>query len=185
MGILLYYHKSKYISNINNTAKNSNLYLGANSDLKIWNTNIYIYGYKGDILASRGSARVDNNNNIITAKHNIYKTGLVYEIYNSDNQTKYEIDDMIWSGEYDIAIIKSSKLIDHKYNNISNKYMTNDNAKNSGYIYINGSAEEWQSGSPVYCQNNIYVCGIVIANNDHNDQVKVLLINKEMINNIK
>ena len=72
--------KNKDISN-----RNSISYTKLNKE-NMADSNIYIYGYQGDILTSRGVGFLDmDSDNIITVKHNINKSDNTYYIYDSVN----------------------------------------------------------------------------------------------------
>lgn len=146
---------------------------------------MYIYGYQGDILTSRGAAFSDWNNNIITVKHNVDRSDNTYYIYMLFSREKAEKENWIWfekiylSWNIDLAIIESKNYIDVIWSKLST------NINNSWYIYLSWQAEPWQSWSPVYCDDNQYICGIIVANNETTQSVKILLINQNMVNDIK
>ena len=152
-------------------------------------SNIYIYGYQGDILTSRGIGFLDmDSDNIITVNHNIDKSDNTYYIYDSVNDQRINIDDIYRSSSEDLSLIYSQEYLNKNMTSMwihGNFYRITDNIANSWYIYLSWQAEPWQSWSPVYCDNMAEICGIIVANNELKNQVKILLINQKIINDIK
>ena len=209
-------NKNKDISN-----RNSISYTKLDKN-KIADSNIYIYGYQGDILTSRGIWFLDmDSDNIVTVKHNINKSDNTYYIYDSVNgqqnpnknaifdlsitrnndqsgniyyqydskkDQRINIDDIYKSSGEDLSLIYSQEYINKNVTSIWinwNFYKITDNIANSWYIYLSWQAKPWQSWSPVYCDNMAEICGIIVASNEFKNQVKILLINKNIVNDIK
>ncbi len=155
----------------------------------IADSNIYIYGYQGDILTSRGVGFLDmDSDNIITVSHNIDKSDNTYYIHDSKNNQKINIDNIYKSSGEDLSLIYSQEYLRKNVTSIWinwDFYKITDNTANSWYIYLSWQVNPWQSGSPVYCDNDVEICGIIIANNELKNQIKILLINQKTISDVK
>lgn len=180
--------KKGYTSNTNQTIDTKISYKTLDNS-KIADSNIYIYGYQGDILTSKGAGFLDRDNDVIvTANHNTNKPDNAYYIYDSRVNQKIKIDDMKYLSWDDLAVIYSQEYLNNNMTSMWtnwNFYHVSKNIDNSWYIYLSWQAESWQSWSPVYCDDKQYICGIIVANNETTQSVKILLINQNMVNDIK
>lgn len=180
--------KKGYTSNTNQTIDAKISYKTLDNS-KIADSNIYIYGYQGDILTSKGAGFLDRDNDVIvTANHNTNKSDNTYYIYDSRVNQKIKIDDMKYLSWDDLAVIYSQEYLNNNMTSAWtrwNFYSISENINNSWYIYLSWQVTAWQSWSPVYCDDNQYICGIIVANNDITQNVKILLINQNMVNDIK